>query len=105
MPKDSRRPASRWTTHVEATTKVENYFRNSRAAPTCCVDARGVHSFFASGDVTAMTHEGEMLWSMPIIKTYGEVDNEQEQPRHEVRLESRIRANHPRSSGCVRRDA
>lgn len=65
-----------WTTHVAATTKVENYFRNSRAAPTCCVDAAGVYSFFASGDVTAMKHDGETLWSTPVIKTYGEVDNE-----------------------------
>lgn len=65
-----------WTTHVEATTKVENYFRNSRAAPTCCVDADGVYSFFASGDVTAMTHDGETLWSTPVIQIYGEVNNE-----------------------------
>lgn len=65
-----------WTSHVEATTKVENYFRNSRAAPTCCVDETGVYSFFASGDVTAMTHHGVVRWSTPLIKTYGEVDNE-----------------------------
>lgn len=65
-----------WTTHVKATTKVENYFRNSRAAPTCCVDKDAVYSFFPSGDVTAMTHDGKTLWSMPLIKTYGEVDNE-----------------------------
>ncbi|SMP59712.1 Outer membrane protein assembly factor BamB, contains PQQ-like beta-propeller repeat [Neorhodopirellula lusitana] len=66
----------RWTTHVAATTKVENYFRNSRAAPTCCVDETGVFSFFASGDVTAMKHTGETLWTTPVIKKYGEVDNE-----------------------------
>ncbi len=65
-----------WTSHVEASSKVENYFRNSRAAPTCCVDANGVYSFFASGDVTAMSHEGKTLWSTPVIKIYGEVDNE-----------------------------
>ncbi|TWU48552.1 outer membrane biogenesis protein BamB [Rubripirellula tenax] len=65
-----------WTTRVEATTKVENYFRNSRAAPTCCVDDAGVYSFFASGDVTAMSHDGKTLWSTPLIKNYGEVANE-----------------------------
>ncbi|MCM2369487.1 PQQ-binding-like beta-propeller repeat protein [Aporhodopirellula aestuarii] len=65
-----------WTSHIEATTKVENYFRNSRAAPTCCVDANGVYSFFASGDVTAMSHDGLTRWTTPVIKTYGEVDNE-----------------------------
>ena len=58
-----------WTCEVEATTSVENYFRNSRAAPTCVVDANSVFSFFASGDVTAMTHDGEIIWSVPLLKT------------------------------------
>ncbi|TWU07628.1 outer membrane protein assembly factor BamB family protein [Stieleria varia] len=65
-----------WTRRVQATTQVENYFRNSRAAPTCVVDADAVYSFFASGDLTAMNHDGQTLWSTPIIKTYGVVDNE-----------------------------
>lgn len=65
-----------WTSHIQATTKVENYFRNSRAAPTCCVDKSAVYSFFASGDVTAMSHEGKTQWSVPLIKMFGEVQNE-----------------------------
>ncbi|MEZ6093430.1 MAG: PQQ-binding-like beta-propeller repeat protein [Pirellulaceae bacterium] len=65
-----------WTSKVDATTKVENYFRNSRAAPTCVVDASGVYSFFAGGDVTAMNHQGETQWSVPLFKNYGEVENE-----------------------------
>ncbi len=67
---------TRWTSEVEATTKVENYFRNSRAAPTCVVDGQRVISFFASGDVTAMDHKGNRLWSTPLFVKYGEVDNE-----------------------------
>ncbi len=66
----------RWTTEVAATTKVENYFRNSRAAPTCVVDERIVVSFFPSGDVTAFDHDGEKLWSVSLFVKYGEVDNE-----------------------------
>lgn len=65
-----------WTSKVEVSTKVENYFRNSRAAPTCCVDQNGVYSFFASGDVSAMKHTGELCWSTPLLKMYGEIDNE-----------------------------
>ena len=65
-----------WSSHIKATTKVENYFRNSRAAPTCCVDQNAVYSFFPSGDVTAMSHDGKTLWSRPLIKTYGDVQNE-----------------------------
>ncbi len=65
-----------WTREIKATHAVENYFRNSRAAPTCAVDKHAVYSFFASGDLTAMTHDGEVMWSVPLIKRYGEVDNE-----------------------------
>ncbi|NND95803.1 MAG: PQQ-binding-like beta-propeller repeat protein [Pirellulaceae bacterium] len=66
----------RWSSPIQATTKVENYFRNSRAAPTCVVDADRVISFFASGDVTAMNHDGETLWSVPLFQDFGHVDNE-----------------------------
>lgn len=66
----------RWSTEVQATTKVENYFRNSRAAPTCAVDENVVISFFASGDVTAMDHQGEILWTRSLFTQFGEVDNE-----------------------------
>lgn len=65
-----------WTREIEGTTKVENYFRNSRAAPTCVVDNNAVYSFFASGDVTALNHEGKFLWTVPLVKTYGKVENE-----------------------------
>ena len=64
-----------WTTEVAATTKVENYFRNSRAAPTCVVDAERVVSFFPGGDVTAMDHEGRTLWSVSLFGEYGAAEN------------------------------
>ncbi len=66
----------RWTREIEASTKVENYFRNSRAAPTCAVDNDAVYSFFASGDVTALTHQGEVIWNIPLLQKYGPVENE-----------------------------
>jgi outer membrane protein assembly factor BamB len=65
-----------WTREIKANSRVENYFRNSRAAPTCAVDANAVYSFFASGDVTALSHTGEILWSVPLMERYGEVKNE-----------------------------
>ncbi len=65
-----------WTSHIEATTKVVNDFRNSLAAPTCCVDQDAIYSFFASGDVTAMSHDGKKLWGLPLLRTYGDVENE-----------------------------
>ncbi|TWU62220.1 PQQ-binding-like beta-propeller repeat protein [Crateriforma conspicua] len=65
-----------WTRTIDASLPLENYFRNSRAAPTCVVDDQAVYSFFASGDVTAMTHDGEILWSTPVIEQNGKADNE-----------------------------
>lgn len=73
---DLRSGQRRWVAEIAATTKVENYFRNSRAAPTCVVDANRVVSFFASGDVTAISHQGETLWTVPLFQKFGEVDNE-----------------------------
>jgi outer membrane protein assembly factor BamB len=73
---DLKTGEKRWTTEVPATTKIENYFRNSRAAPTCVVDARIVVSFFPGGDVTAMSHDGETLWTVPLFKKYGETVND-----------------------------
>ncbi|QDS94452.1 outer membrane biogenesis protein BamB [Roseimaritima multifibrata] len=73
---DLRTGDKNWTKQIVATTPVENYFRNSRAAPTCCVDDSGLFSFFPSGDVTAMTHAGEQRWSLSLFKKYGEVQNE-----------------------------
>ncbi len=73
----SLRDGSRlWASDVTVTTKVENYFRNSRAAPTCCVDDAGVYSFFASGDLTAMKHSGETVWTTGLFTKFGDVNNE-----------------------------
>lgn len=66
----------RWTHSIKTTVPVENYFRNSRAAPTCSVDEDAVYSFFASGDVTATSHDGKLIWTLPLIKQFGDVDNE-----------------------------
>ncbi|MHC5108969.1 MAG: outer membrane protein assembly factor BamB family protein [Planctomycetota bacterium] len=66
----------RWSTEVSATTRVENFFRNSRAAPTCVVDARIVVSFFPGGDVTAMDHQGNIIWSVPLFQKFQQAKNE-----------------------------
>lgn len=66
----------RWSREVPGSTKFENYFRNSRAAPTCTVDQLRIVSFFASGDVTAMSHQGDILWTVPLFQQFGMPDNE-----------------------------
>ena len=73
---DLKTGEKRWTTGVAATTKVENYFRNSRAAPTSVVDADVVVSFFPGGDVTAMDHDGNKIWSVPLFREHGGAEND-----------------------------
>ncbi|MFI4875148.1 MAG: PQQ-binding-like beta-propeller repeat protein [Blastopirellula sp. JB062] len=51
--------------------KSSNYV--SRAAPTPAVDALGVYAFFESGDVIALSHDGEEFWSKSLIAEYGEM--------------------------------
>ena len=68
--------ARRWTTELPATSKVESYFRNSRAAPTPVVDGDRVVAFFPGGDVTALDHAGKILWKLPLFEALGEPDNE-----------------------------
>ena len=65
-----------WSTEVPATTRVENYFRNSRAAPTSVVDANVVVSFFPGGDVVAMDHEGKAIWSVPLFERFPRAEND-----------------------------
>ena len=60
-----------WSTQVEATTPIENYFRNSRAAPTSVVDSKLVVSFFPSGDVTALDHGGRKVWTVSLFEEFG----------------------------------
>ncbi|MCG8458621.1 MAG: PQQ-binding-like beta-propeller repeat protein, partial [Holophagales bacterium] len=65
-----------WSTEVPSTTRVENYFRNSRAAPTSVVDAEVVVSFFPGGDVVAMNHGGKTIWSVPLFEKLGRAEND-----------------------------
>jgi outer membrane protein assembly factor BamB len=50
--------------------KVSDYI--SRGAPTPVVDADRVYAFFESGDVVALNHAGETVWTRSLIKDYGE---------------------------------
>lgn len=49
--------------------KVTDYI--SRSAPTPLVDSQRVYAFFESGDVIALTHAGEMVWTRSLTKEYG----------------------------------
>lgn len=51
------------------TEKVTDYI--SRAAPTPIVDSQRVYAFFESGDLLALTHTGETVWTRSLTKEYG----------------------------------
>ena len=50
--------------------KVTEYI--SRSAPTPAVDAERVYAFFESGDIIALNHAGEIVWTRNLTKDYGE---------------------------------
>ena len=66
--------AERWRRSYAASEPLEwnNYV--SKGAPTPAVDADRVYAFFASGDLLALTHEGEPVWRRDLSGDYGSVD-------------------------------
>lgn len=64
-----------WAHTLPSSDEVESTDYVSRAAPTPAVDARGVYAFFESGDLVALSHEGEVLWSRSLAKDYGRFQN------------------------------
>lgn len=62
----------------------------SRAAPTPVVDGRGVYAYFESGDVIALTLDGEVRWCRSLTKDYGPPQNEFGLAASPVQMEDRI---------------
>ena len=65
----------RWIREFEATMQKASNFSASRAAPTPVVDPDGVYAFFESGNLVALTHEGELRWQRSLVEDYGEFQN------------------------------
>jgi len=62
-----------WQRDFEGTQKVKDSDTVSRGAPTPVVDADRLYAVFESGDVLALTHEGNMVWMRSFVKDYGEI--------------------------------
>ena len=60
-----------WTKRFEASNKTERTDMISQAAPTPTVDAQHLHVFFESGDLFALSHQGEKQWHRSLAKEYG----------------------------------
>ena len=64
-----------WDKTFPTSLPVENSVYVSRAAPTPVVDEHGIYAFFESGDVIALTHDGQLRWSRSLSKDYGKFKN------------------------------
>lgn len=60
-----------WTKRFEASDKTERTNMISQAAPTPTVDAQHLYVFFESGDLFALSHQGEKRWHRSLTKAYG----------------------------------
>ncbi|MGI9468621.1 MAG: PQQ-binding-like beta-propeller repeat protein [Rubripirellula sp.] len=60
-----------WKKSFPSSLLVANNVYTSRAAPTPSADATGVFAFFESGNLIALTPNGEVRWERDLIKDYG----------------------------------
>jgi len=60
-----------WTKRFEATNRTERTDMISQAAPTPTVDAQHLYAFFESGDLFALSHQGEKRWHRSFTNEYG----------------------------------
>jgi outer membrane protein assembly factor BamB len=61
-----------WELQFSATQRVPDSDTVSRGAPTPVASAEAVFVMFESGDLIALSHDGEELWKRSIVKDYGE---------------------------------
>ncbi|MCA9090887.1 MAG: PQQ-binding-like beta-propeller repeat protein [Planctomycetaceae bacterium] len=62
-----------WQRDFSATQRIEDRDSVSRGAPTPVVDAKRVYAVFESGDIVALTHQGELAWERSFVRDYGEL--------------------------------
>lgn len=77
-----------WHRQFQAAQRIQNTGTTSKGAPTPCVDSSRLYVFFESGDLMALSHDGEPLWSRRLTEEYGPF-----QGNHGVGSSPRLTAN------------
>lgn len=72
---DSETGKIRWHKTFPASQNGKNNPMMSRAAGTPVADGNGVYAFFESGDLIALSPEGEVRWQRALSKDFGELKN------------------------------
>jgi outer membrane protein assembly factor BamB len=62
-----------WQRDFAGTQNVADSDAVSRGAPTPVVDAERLYAVFESGDIVALTHDGETAWQRSFVADYGEI--------------------------------
>lgn len=62
-----------WQREFPGTQRVPDSDTVSRGAPTPVVDERGLYAAFESGDLWALTHQGELRWHYSFVREHGEI--------------------------------
>ena len=65
-----------WRHSLESSDKVKTSAYVSKAAPTPATDGQAVFAFFESGDVAAVSIDGQPLWHRSLAADYGKFKNE-----------------------------
>ncbi len=65
-----------WQHSIDNSDPMESSVYVSRAAPTPAVDANGVYVFFESGDMVALSHDGQPKWERSLLAEYGKYESQ-----------------------------
>ena len=68
---DLKSGTEKWSHSLPSSLQVKNDPYTSRAAPTAAADASGVYAFFESGDLVALSPDGDVLWERKLMDDYG----------------------------------
>lgn len=64
-----------WSYGFKSAQQSPSNYMASRAAPTPVVDSRGIYVFFETGDLVAISHNGNKIWHRVLTSDYGKFEN------------------------------